>query len=309
MKKRLLFFGIIVLLMTCLEVFLRMCFGFCDTVLMQEDPDFEYIAQPNQQRFRFRNNVIYNSKSMRSEEVDTTAQILLGFGDSVINGGVKTDQDSLATTILSKSLSNFYQKKTQFLNISSGSWGPDNCYAYLKKHGDFNSKSIFLFVSSHDAYDNMDFEKVVDKNVSLPSKQYSLAIFELFDRYLLPKIIKKMNSATTNGIGINKKKEESDFNTGFKSFLSYTIDNNISFTIYLHADQSELVKKAYRKQGQKIINYANDHNIPIILDLEHGLEFADFRDGIHLNGRGQQKLANTIMNYIKQQTPGTVATK
>lgn len=302
MKKKLLFFGIIVLLITCLEVFLRMYFGFCDTVLMQEDPSFEYIAQPNQHRFRFRNNVIYNSKSMRSEEIDTTAKIILGFGDSVINGGVKTDQDSLATTILSNSLSNIYQRKVQFLNISAGSWGPDNCYAYLTKYGNFNSESIFLFVSSHDAYDNMNFENIVDRNVSLPSKQYSLAIFELFDRYLLTWITKKIkpSSSKTNGLGINKKKKNSDFNLGFQSFLSYTTNHNISFTIYLHPDQGEVFLGKYNEQGQKIISYANDHNIPIILGLENGLELSDFRDGIHLNNKGQRKLANSIMNYIQQ---------
>ncbi len=148
----------------------------------------------------------------------------------------------------------------------------------------------------------MNFESVVDKNVSLPSKQYSLAIFELFDRYLFTWITKKIKSSNskTNGLGINKKEKNSDFNIGFQSFLSYTTNNNISFTIYLHPDQGEVLLERYNEQGQKIINYANDHNIPIILGLENGLELSDFRDGIHLNNKGQRKLANTIMNYIQQ---------
>ena len=50
-----------------------MYFGFCDTVLVREDSEFEYIAQANQKRFRFRNHAIYNSFSMRSEEVDTSS--------------------------------------------------------------------------------------------------------------------------------------------------------------------------------------------------------------------------------------------
>ncbi|MBM3911084.1 MAG: hypothetical protein FJ356_05490 [Thaumarchaeota archaeon] len=118
MKKKLiiLIFAIAVSLFS-LEIFLRQYYGFCDTVLIKEDSSFEYIAQPNQDRFRFRNHVKYNSYSMRSEAVDTTSAVILGFGDSFINGGVQTDQDSLATTILSDTLSKLQGKKIQFLNI------------------------------------------------------------------------------------------------------------------------------------------------------------------------------------------------
>lgn len=306
MKKRLLIIlGFALILIVGLEIFLRVYYGFCDTVLMKEDPDFEYIAQPNQQRFRVRNHVMYNSLSMRSKEVDTSSTKILGFGDSVINGGVQTDQDSLATTILSDSLSKIYDKKIQFLNISVGSWGPDNCYAYLKKYGDFGAKSIFLFVSSHDAYDNMNFEKIVDNHVSFPSKQYSFALYELIDRYLLPRIKSKLNKTVTetDNLGINKKKDNSQFNSGFDSFVSYSKDKNIPLTIYLHADQNEKKLGAYNDQGQEIIRFANENNIPIILDLQNGLELSDFRDGIHINNKGQRKLANTITKYIEQQTP------
>lgn len=37
------------------------------------------------------------------------------------------------------------------LNISAGSWGPDNCAAYLKHYGLFGAKAMSLLVSSHDA--------------------------------------------------------------------------------------------------------------------------------------------------------------
>jgi len=278
-----------------------MYFGFCDTVLVREDSEFEYIAQANQKRFRFRNHAIYNSFSMRSEEVDTSSIKILGFGDSIINGGVLTDQDSLATTILSDTLSKIYGTKIQFLNISAGSWGPDNCYAYLKKYGDFGAKSIFLFFSSHDAYDNMNFEKIVDNHSSFKSKQYSVAQYELVNRYLVNTIKRKLKkkSIETDNLGINKKKDNALFNTGFSSFLDYSKSKNIPVTIYLHADTKELKLESYNEQGQEIIKFANDNDIPIILDLENGLKLSDFRDYIHLNSNGQRKLANTITHYLK----------
>jgi len=287
--------------MTSVEIFLRKYYGFCDTVLMKEDPDFEYIAQPNQKRFRFGNNVEYNSFSMRSKEVDTSAVIILGFGDSVFNGGVQTDQDSLASTLLSDTLTRIEGKKVQFLNISAGSWGPDNCFAYLKKYGNFGAVNIFLFVNSHDAYDNMTFEKIVDVHESFPSKQYKLAIWELVDRYLYPrvkKIFSHHKEQSDESLGINKKKSESKFNSGFEDFYEYSISANIPLTIYLHAEKGELEAGSYNDQGKEIISFASTHNIPIIKDLENGLKQKDFRDIIHINEQGQRKMEENVLKYL-----------
>ncbi len=290
-------------LLLCLsaELFLRFYLGFCDTVLMIEDTDYEYIAAPNQERFRFRNHIHYNSLSMRNEEPDTTSVKILGFGDSIINGGVLTDQESLATSILSKELSKIRKRKVQFLNISAGSWGPDNCFAYLQKHGDFNAEQIFLFVSSHDAYDNMDFSKIVGVNGSFPDKQYALALVELFDRYLLPRlgINNSDTQVNTGDLGISKKGENSAFNSGFMSFLAYSKSKNIPLTLYLHAELSEMEKGSYNSQGLEIINFAKEHNIPLIAELDLALEASDYRDFIHLNEHGQRKLANAVLSNLK----------
>src|SRR5690349_531508 len=121
-----------------IELSLRLVWGFCDAVLMKEDKDYEYIAIP-QSRQRFGNRIYYNSFSQRNDELSISDSIRIAlFGDSVINGGTETDQDSLASTKLSKYLTAKYKKTVKVLNISAGSWGPDNCFAYLKKHGDFN---------------------------------------------------------------------------------------------------------------------------------------------------------------------------
>jgi hypothetical protein len=298
MKSKFIFLFLFLIITTSAEVLLRTYFGFCDTVLLSENPEFEYIAKPNQNRFRFRNTIKYNSFSMRSDEVDTSAYIILGFGDSVLNGGVLTDQDSLATTIISNTLSKKTNHKVQFLNISAGSWGPDNCYAYLEKYGNFNSKRIFLFVSSHDAFDNMNFEKIVGLNKNFPDEQYSLAIYELFDRYLFPRIIAYLKLSHKNELGINKKNNNSKFNIGFDLFQKYTKSNSIPFSIYLHAEKSELRKGKYNQQGQKIINFALENNINILTDIDKGVSVSDYRDNIHFNENGQKKMALIIISNI-----------
>jgi hypothetical protein len=86
----------VTILIVFIETYLRYYWGFCDAVLTQESDKFEYIAQPDQNRFRFRKHVRYNEYSMRSGRLKSSDSIrILGFGDSVLNGGVQTEQDSL----------------------------------------------------------------------------------------------------------------------------------------------------------------------------------------------------------------------
>jgi len=136
-------------------------------LLFNEDPGYEYIARPNQDIVRLDNRISYNAQSMRSKPLgQNDSCTIIGFGDSVINGGTLTDQDDLATTILEDSLGN----NIRMLNVSAGSWGPDNCAGYLKQYGDFHAKLFVLVVSSHDAHDNMQFEKIVGRHPSDPDK-------------------------------------------------------------------------------------------------------------------------------------------
>jgi len=274
-------------LLLILEIGLRVIFGFCDAVLLRTDPDYEYIAIP-QKRHRFGNNIYYNSFSQRNAE-PTDSSLVLGFGDSVINGGTQTDQDSLATTHLSEYLSKKYSRPYLVTNISAGSWGPDNCYAYLKKQGNFGAKGMLLVVSSHDAYDDMNFMPVVGKNPDFPDKQYSLAIIELFDRYIIPRIFKKKVDENSQLV-INKQTVSTPFNSGFENFKRYSDSAHIPLTIYLHADKTELISGTYNSQGLEIINFCTRQNIRLIKELDYHLQESSYRDNIHLNSAGQRAM-------------------
>ena len=293
-KKLLISCLIVLLLLMSAEIFLRKYYGFCDTVLMQSDSQFEYIAQPNQNRFRFRKHVRYNEFSMRSEPItQSDTSVILGFGDSVLNGGVQTEQDSLATYIIENKLNTDTEQKFRCLNISAGSWGPDNCFAYLKKYGDFNAKLIFLVVSSHDAFDNMDFQPVIDVDPSFPSKQSKWAIGELLNRYLIPRLMAKKpeNDHIVKG---------TSFNSGFMNLYNYTQSKNIPFFIYLHPDRKEVEENRYDEQGNAIIKFCNEQNITLIQGL--GIENPScFRDDIHLNEHGQRVLAKSLLIPVKQR--------
>lgn len=277
------------------EIVLRYGFGFCDAVLMRADPHYEYIAQPMQDRHRFGRHIAYNSLSMRCEEPDTNAVIILGCGDSVINGGSLADQDSLATTILSARLSQEWGRKVQVLNISAGSWGPDNCAAYLAHTPLPKAAALLLVVSSHDAHDNMSFKRVVGVRKHFPAKQYPSAIVELIDRYVLPRFVKQ-GASTDEELGIDKGGE--GFNPGFLALKRSADDQGVPFLIYLHAERSEIKARSYNEQGQEIIRFAREEGVPLVMDLDHGARVDELRDRIHPDDAGQRRMAAILHDAI-----------
>lgn len=286
------------------EIILRYVFGFCDAVLYQSSPAYEYIAQPNQHRYRFFSHIDYNSYSQRSDEPDSTKTIVLGLGDSVIFGGTMLDQDSVATTLFSK------ETGMQMLNISSGSWGPDNCAAYLKEKGTFGAKAMVLVCSSHDAFDIMSHVPVVGIYPNYPDKQYKLAMWEVIDRYLMPRIkvyfrgkqlldpdaqvVEKVKS----DVGVAKK--ALNFDPGFDQLLQISEEKHIPFFIYLHPEVGEVMSRKYKEGGLMIMEWAKTHHIKLIDGLNEGVTVDMYRDVIHLNEKGQRNLANSLKKMINR---------
>ena len=212
-----------------------------------------------------------------------------------------TDQDSLATSLFTA------ETGVQMLNISAGSWGPDNCAAYLSEKGLFGAKAMFLLVSSHDAHDNMDFRPVVGKHPSYPDKQYLTAWGELIGRYLYPRSIGRLwggqnvdpDQQVLNGIGIDKK--GIGFNDGFDKLKVMADNAGIPLFVCLHPDQEELKKKAYNDQGREIIRWCKQNGITPILELNEGIGADMYRDGIHTNEKGQRFEANLMKKYITKR--------
>lgn len=241
---------IFVLFLVVCEFILRFAFGFCDALLYRESAKYEYIAQPNQDRHRFGAYIHYNSYSQRNGEPDSTKVRVLGLGDSVIFGGTWMDQDSLASTLFSE------ETGIQMLNISAGSWGPDNCAAYLKEKGTFGASAMILVCSSHDAYDVMSHMPVVGIYPNYPDKQYSLAWMELIDRYLMPRVkmffVKKTfldpdASVVASAKGKSVIKKSMKFNPGFSQLKTIADSLHIPFSIYLHAEKGELEAGKYNE--------------------------------------------------------------
>ncbi len=217
-----------------------------------------------------------------------------------MSGGTQSDQNNIATSIFNNHMPNY-----QMLNISVGSWGPDNCAAYLKQKGTFNAAAMFLVVNSHDAYDVMDFQPVVGNHTSYPEHQYKLAWWELLDRYVKPRVNKiftekneKLNPDEKEEQGIQKKGLV--FNPGFNELKILSDSLQIPLIVYLHAEKTELHNQEYNNQGNEIIEWATKNNIDLIKELDFDFNDLDYRDVIHLSDNGQNKLAKIMLTHIKK---------
>lgn len=291
-------------LVVLLEFTLRFAFGFCDALLYQSSDNYEYIAQPNQNRHRFGAHIHYNSYSQRNEEPDSTKVKILGLGDSVIFGGTWMDQDSLATTLFSN------ETGMQVLNISAGSWGPDNCAAYLKEKGTFGAKAMILVCSSHDAYDVMSFTPVVGIYPTYPERQYKLAIVELMDRYLMPRVrsffLKQKQRLDPDAAVVNKMsqkfvaKKSLLFNPGFDQLKNMADSLHIPFGVYLHAETGELMQGSYNEMGYEIMEWAEKNGVPLMKGMDRGENESMYKDMIHLNGKGQKHLAASLKVMVTE---------
>ena len=292
------------------ELLLRI-FGFGNPPLYISDKQFEYIYAPGQNLFRFGNRILINEYGMRSKPLEKGGDeiTILKIGDSVINGGAPTDHDNLSSSILEKKLQKKFKKKIRVLNVSAGSWGPDNGMAFIKKQGHFNASKIILVFSSHDLYDMMTFEEIIGKNIHYPDKKPVLAILEAFERYLINDLLGIGNNQTEKSTKLSPELELGNaagkINPGWFFFPDYCKNNNLDLLVILHPTKEELSQKEYNINGKQIIHILDSLNVPYILELKNGIRSEVYRDNIHLNNDGQKFLADIIYpelsNYIERK--------
>ncbi|MBL7883941.1 MAG: hypothetical protein JNL69_07710 [Bacteroidia bacterium] len=288
--------------MIAIELFARFYLGLGCPPLYIEDKDYEYIYAPNQHVKRFGNRIITNEFSMRSKPLSKNDKIrILKIGDSIINGGAQTDQDSLASSILESRLSASFHDSIRVLNVGANSWGPDNAFAYIKKNGHFDASMIVLVFSSHDLHDLMHFQKVVGKYTAWPDKKPFCALSDGFFKYFMPLMKSKLIENYNEYDEFESLKLANEINPGWESFFNYSKEHTIELLVYLHPTKQEVLSAEYDKNGKQLIQMFEANHIGYILGLNSKMDESCYRDFIHLNNKGQKKLASALYNALSKQ--------
>ena len=316
-RKRLIVIGGVILAVAlATEVLLRLVFGLGSPPLYVASDRYEYIQAPNQHVMRFGNRIVTNEYSMRSDPVrERACPTIVFIGDSVLNGGAPTDQDSLATVILERQLADSGYADVQVLNVSAGSWGPDNAMAYLDEQAWLTPDLLVAIFSSHDARDEMDFKPVVGEDISFPDRPPVSAIVEAWSRYAKPRL-PQLPRVFGRGAGSgepqrNEKLGQADppkvLNPGWEQLAQYAERLGIPTLVWLHPELGELEAGHYLPGGEAIITYLESHGVPVAKGIDAGYEARHYRDNIHLNESGQRVMAEGLLPLIERRMGGVAS--
>ena len=195
MKLALIVFILIVGTIAGIEIALRGVLGLGNPLLYIADEEIGYLIAPNQKFRRLGNLIAINQYSMRSPAIeknppDGTWRILL-LGDSVANGAWWTDGDETISAQMTEQLQETLLpgrtwSTVEVLNASANSWGPRNELAFLRRMGSFGAHTVVLLINTDDLFAAAPNSLVVGRDRNYPDKKPVLALFELFNRYLLP---------------------------------------------------------------------------------------------------------------------------
>ncbi len=306
-RKRLLWAIVIVLItLFSVEGFARFQLGLGDPPVSIADPEIEYLFAPNQTCKRFGNLIHYNAYSMRSDDFPAKKSSpdeyrVMVFGDSVVNGGVLTDQRDIATSILQRELAIKLGRPVVVGNISAGSWGPPNMLAYAKRFGFFDADAVVIVLSSHDYADVPTFEPIVGVNPAFPAKKPWLASEEAIVRYL-PRYLPWGQAVVESDPMVNAP---SDKQIGWGIWAATELARAAEATgarvLFLqHWDQSELTSGA--GIGHDLLANAMKGAGAAVIDLgpdEKARGAALYLDNIHLAPAGQQMLKEKILTSLE----------
>jgi len=296
------------------ELVARYGLGLGDPPLSVVDETIEYRFKPGEYH-RFGNRVFYNAYSMRSDEVsrvraDPQELRVLMLGDSVINGGVLTDQHDLASEILRRRLMEATGRPTWVGNVSAGSWGPANLLAYVQKYGWFEADVAVVVLSSHDAADVPTFEPTVGVHPAYPDRAPLLALQEAIARYLPRYLLSRFAAEEPPDPGVEARPplaaDDPDVQASLdalRRLVASAREHGVRLLIVLHVTRTELDHGV--EAGHTLIRrVADDEQVPV-LDNADAMRAAlgrgdiPYRGNIHLNAVGQQILADLIGPMIE----------
>ena len=257
--------------------------------LYESSDNYEYRFVPNQNCTVMGKKLVVNKLGLRGELPENNGDVVVWYcGDSVINGGIRTDEDSLATTIWEQHAEDQSGSRFSSVNVSQGSWGPENTYNFCKEHfGDLGDPNlIVLAVSSHDWNDRMTF-CYEGHSQDMPGRNFG-AIGNVLNKYF-----GNYNACTSSAEPTSPPK-----GAEFDQWLDYSKELDTQMILYLHPTIAEIRAGHYDLQGNQILDWAGTNEVFVC----EGLDFLDengFRDNIHLNELGQRQLADFWVDCIQ----------
>jgi lysophospholipase L1-like esterase len=286
------------------ELVARFGLGLGDPPLFINHPTIEYLYKPSSSYRRFGNAISFNAFSMRSEEFALHKSSpdelrILVMGDSVVNGGVLTDQSELATELLQHRIAGELNRPVVVGNVATGSWGPPNLLAYAREFGLFQADIIIIVISSHDHVDALKFDPL---GPDMPRSTPTLAIQEAIQRYL-PRYVPFLRSnsppeRTADQLAIDRVSAL----TALRELLDLVQSSGANVHLVQHFEQPELAQPPQEIFAEIAAIAADAHVSVSQLADAFSSAFArgeqPYRDEIHPSALGQQLMSDHFHEIV-----------
>jgi hypothetical protein len=297
--------GVLVFLLVIAEVGLRVFLGLGSPPLVYANAKFGYAFKPNQSLKRFGHSIFYNEQGLRSEAlrpIAGTAYRVLCVGGSVTNGGALMDQADTYSYQLERILG-AKGVQVQVLNASAVGWTLANEYAFLQDKGIFDARVIVLEAGTRELYPESETGSAVGEDPNLPDHNPLLALIEVVDRYILPRVLRRLGMAEAQRGWTDRAITLPNYQRGLstlKAMVDLVSRTGAKPIILMVPDKDEAVPGRYRAEFQNdLSDLAASGNGKLIdlmpawhTELSQGRE--PFRDLINPNPEGNRIIANAL---------------
>lgn len=277
------------------------------TPVLYVKTDYGYRVAPNQEIRRFGNRVSYNAESLRNGQVspapDPGVLRILCVGDSITNGGTVIDQTKTYPYQLESELRRS-SILAEVLNASAPGWAPANELGWLTSNGVMGSRVVVLEIATHDLFQPKAESATIDRHPSFPGKSPPFGLYELFSRYIGPRI----NGAT----------RETDPGVALADHIMPAARNNLltigemiryvrlkgALPVVLLIEQPpplEPVQPVFLEAKRQMEAYLAHQGVPLVRPAGTagaGWTQALFRDGLHPNVQGNRLIAMALARAV-----------
>lgn len=281
------------------EAVLRWGVGLGDPPLAMLDPVTEYELVPSARYRRWGNDIAINSHGMRAPEHPATPEPGTGhvliLGDSVVYGGHFLDQSETIAARLSSGLDQGATRaecSLRVLPMAVSSWGPVNQAAALERDGAFGARIAFLVLSAHDLYDvPFDPADILPYRTAPSRTALGDAIQIILERLFPPAIAKDPRTP----------KQRAALSLGaLERMADHLAQRDIPLVLAYHPTTPELSGQV-RKEKAVFADWATRRDLEF-LDMTEHLRMIDYRDEIHPNAIGAQRIADHLQRVIPSHT-------
>ncbi|MBE9118884.1 SGNH/GDSL hydrolase family protein [Lusitaniella coriacea LEGE 07157] len=295
------------------ELILRWGLGFGNPPLLQADSEMGYRFQGNQKIERLGKRIEYNQYSQRSEPMsrekeEGTLRILMT-GDSVLNGGNPIDQKETISELLEAKLSHSGQR-VEVLNASAGSWGIGNQLGYLRAFGTLDSDVLIVQIGTHDLTQPTSTRDRVGTDPNYPNRAPTLALQELFVRYLLPQLALQLNKSAPPPEIPSPKDTEVQFQQNLQALqtlVRLTRQQGTDVCVLYTPNWTDVLPAPnFPPYKAKFFQLLQSLQIPVIdihsvwSQLPTTTVESYFRDSVHLTVAGNRAIAEQLFPIFSQ---------